>query len=150
MGRLQPRQVPDLITQESGDLGNLANSTQFSVCSDETFVETYEMFYGGNREEGRSVINSYCVQKQHLQVPKPEHLLLPKPDLSLNLPPLKMPPQPKPSAQVGQISVFHRFCLLSPSSKVRSSEKKLRKLKGPPLAFVQGRWQQKKKEKKQK
>ena len=104
MGRLQPRQVPDLITQESGDLGNLANSTKFSVCSDETFVETYEMFYGGNREEGRSVINSYCLQKQHLQVPKPEHLLLPKPDLSLNLPPLKMPPEPKPSAQVGQIS----------------------------------------------
>ena len=58
------------------------------------------MFYGGNREAGRAVVNSYCKAKNHLQVPKPEQLLLPKPDISLNLPPLKMPPQPKPCVPV--------------------------------------------------
>jgi len=62
--------------------------------------ETFEKFYAGNREAGRAVLNSYCMQNHHLQVPKPEQLLLPKPNLSLNLPPLKMPPQPKPSAPV--------------------------------------------------
>ena len=63
-------------------------------------AETFEMFYGGNREAGRAVVNSYCKENHHLQVPKPEQLLLPKPDLSLNLPPLKMPPQPKPCVPV--------------------------------------------------
>ena len=63
-------------------------------------AETFEMFYGGNREAGRAVVNSYCKAKNHLQVPKPEQLLLPKPDISLNLPPLKMPPQPKPCVPV--------------------------------------------------
>ena len=36
------------------------------------------------------MVNSYCKARHHLQVPKPEQLLLPKPDLSLNLPPLKL------------------------------------------------------------
>ena len=62
--------------------------------------ETFEKFYAGNREAGRAVVNSYCKQNHHLHVPKPEQLLLPKPEISLNLPPLKMPPQPKPSAPV--------------------------------------------------
>ena len=100
------------------------------------------MFYAGNREAGRAVVNSYCKQKHHLQVPKPEHLLLPKPDLSLNLPPLKMPPQPKPSAPVGHMILIPN---IDSQLQVKSSERKLRYCPpriSLPHAFVQGRWDQ--------
>ena len=103
-------------------------------------AETFEMFYGGNREAGRAVVNSYCKAKNHLQVPKPEQLLLPKPDLSLNLPPLKMPPQPKPCVPVQS---WNKSLFIS--GQVKSSERKLRYCPPQislPLAFVQGRWDQ--------
>ena len=77
-------------------------------------AETFEMFYGGNREAGRAVVNSYCKAKHHLQVPKPEQLLLPKPDLSLNLPPLKMPPQPNACVPVQKVLCIHMYLLRLP------------------------------------
>ena len=96
-----------------------------------TFTETFELFYGQNRKAGQRMVNSYCKSKHHLQVPKPEQFLLPKADLGLNLPPLRELPQLKATMQVifGRISVHQ-------NQYFQLQEKKFdRKL----CTFIQGR-----------
>ena len=69
-------------------------------------AETFELFYGENRQAGQAMVNSYCKARHHLQVQKPEQFLLPKPDLGLNLPPLKELPQQNLSVPVSRQNIF--------------------------------------------
>ena len=69
-------------------------------------AETFELFYGENRQAGQAMVNSYCKARHHLQVPKPEQFLLPKPDLGLNLPPLKELPQLNSSVPVSRQNIY--------------------------------------------
>ena len=69
-------------------------------------AETFELFYGENRLGGQAMVNSYCKARHHLQIPKPEQFLLPKPDLGLNLPPLKELPQQNLSVPVSRQNIF--------------------------------------------
>ena len=107
-----------------------APSSSVQNSPQNTFTETFELFYGQNRKAGQRMVNSYCKSKHHLQVPKPEQLLLPKADLGLNLPPLRELPQLKATMQVifGRISAH-------PNSNFQLQEKKFdRKL----CTFIQG------------
>ena len=76
-------------------------------------AETFELFYGENRKEGQAMVNSYCKARHHLQVPKPEQFLLPKPDLGLNLPPLKELPQKNSSVPVSRQNIFSTIFIFS-------------------------------------